>query len=155
MTKLTLRRPAGSLFTDFFPELEPLPTRLGRLFDGATMLQPVGWMPPVEIEERENELLLTMELPGMMRENVDVLFEDGALTIKGERTEEKEEKKERRLHIWERQYGAFQRSFTLPRTIDGAKITAEFKRGVLNVHLPIVADEKVRGRKIEVAEVKG
>ncbi len=152
MTRLTNRR-STPLFNDLLADFDVLPARLRRTFDRDPFLESVGWMPPVEIEETPQELLLTMELPGLKREQVDVAFEDGVLTIRGEKTEEKtEERKERTLHIWERQYGSFHRAFTLPKTIDGARIAAEFTNGVLRVHLPKAPDDKVRGRKIEVGE---
>jgi HSP20 family protein len=155
MTKLTFRRPAP-LFNDFFTDMDLLSPRLRRVLERDPLLEPVGWMPPVEIEEKEAELLLTMELPGLKRENVDVAFEDGILTIKGEKMEEKtEEKEDRKLHVWERQYGSFHRAFTLPRTIDGAHISAEFANGVLHVRLPKMKEEVARGRKIEVAAPRG
>ncbi len=151
MTKLTFRRPSP-VFSDLFSELD-MPGRMRRMFDGDPMLEPVGWMPPVEIEERPDELVLSMELPGLAREQVDVSFDDGVLTIRGEKTEEKDENaKDRKLHVWERRYGAFHRSFTLPRTLDVSKISAEFTRGVLRVRLPKASEDKVKGRKIAVAE---
>ncbi len=152
MNNLPRRRP-GSLFGDFFNEFDPFPSSPGRGHDHGFMLEPVGWMPPVEIEEREGELVLTMELPGLSRDDVDVSFEDGVLTIKGEKAEEREEaNRDRKLHVFERQYGSFQRAFTLPRNIDGAKIAAEFRRGLLRVHLPKAEEDRVRGRKIEVGD---
>jgi HSP20 family protein len=154
MTKLTFRRPASSV-NDFFTDFDMLPARLRRVMDREPFLEPVGWAPPVEIEEKERELVLTMELPGLKKEDVEVAFEDGVLTIKGEKSEEKtEENKERRLQVWERQYGAFRRAFTLPGTIDGTRIAAHFSNGVLKVNLPRTSEEKARGRKIEVAEAK-
>lgn len=152
MTKLTLRRPAP-LFSDLFGEMEFVPNRLRRFFEAPdALLEPVGWMPPVEIEEKETEMVLTAEIPGMKRENVEVTFDEGVLTINGEKFEEKEEKdKERKLHVWERNYGTFRRSFTLPKAIDPAKITAEFENGVLRVRMPKSTEARVRGRKIEVA----
>lgn len=152
MTKLNLRHPTPA-FNDFFSDLDLWPTRLRRAMERDPLLESVGWMPPVEIEEFETELVMTMELPGLKKEQVDVTFEDGVLTIKGEKQEERNEaRKDRQLHVWERQYGAFRRAFTLPRSIDGARITAHFKDGVLRVQLPKVAEAVPRGRKIEVAE---
>lgn len=150
MTKLTLRRPTP-LFSDLFGEMELVPNRLRRFFEAPdALLEPVGWMPPVEIEEKEAEMVLTAELPGLKRENVDVTFDEGVLTITGEKLEEKEDK-ERKLHVWERNYGVFRRSFTLPKAIDPAKITAEFANGVLTVKMPKSTEARIKGRKIEVA----
>jgi HSP20 family protein len=148
MNKVTFRRPS-TLFGEFFND--DLPNRMRRAFDGDPLLEPVGWMPPVEIEEKADELVLSMELPGLTRDQVDVSFDDGVLTIRGEKSEEREEGKDRKLHVWERRYGAFHRSFTLPRNLDVQRIGAEFAKGVLRVRMPKAAEEKVKGRKIEVA----
>ena len=142
-------------------EMKEAQNRLRRVFgneffEGFPLTEPVGWVPKVEILETEKELLLTAELPGMERENVEITFEDELLTIQGEKKEEKHEKEEKnggpRYHIWERTYGAFRRTFTLPRTIDPEKIVAEMKQGVLKVHMPKVAMAKEKGRKIEIAK---
>jgi HSP20 family protein len=134
-----LRRFFGEEFA-----LEPFPA-----------MEPVGWVPKVEIVEDEKELLLTAELPGMVKENIEITFEDNLLIIQGEKKDEKEEKKnggEPHYHMWERTYGAFRRTFTLPRTIDAEKIVAEMKEGVLKIHMPKTAIAKAKGRKIEVTK---
>jgi HSP20 family protein len=144
-------------------EMKEAQNRLRRLFgndfefETFPLTEPVGWVPKVEIVETEKELLLTAELPGMERENVEITFEEDLLTIQGEKKEEKEEKKEEknggpRYHLWERNYGAFRRTFTMPRTIDPEKIIAEMKFGVLKIHLPKTAMAKERGRKIEITK---
>ena len=120
------------------------------------LTEPVGWVPKVEIMETEKELILSAELPGMVKENIDISFEDELLTIQGEKKAEKEEEKGEknggpRYHMWERSYGAFRRTFTLPKTIDPAKIAAEMKDGVLKIHMPKTAVAKDKGRKIEIA----
>jgi HSP20 family protein len=157
MTKLTLPRPAP-MFATMAREMDEVQNRLRRFFgegfpiENAPLTEPVGWLPVVEIVEKPDELLLTAELPGMAKENVEVLFEDEVLTIRGEKKEEKEEGNgDKRYHLWERSYGAFQRSFTLPRAIDATKIVAEFNNGVLKVRMPKTAPEKAKGRKIEIA----
>ena len=110
----------------------------------------VGWNPPVEITETDNEIMLTAELPGMTKDNVEISLEDNVLTLRGEKKEEwTEDVKERRLHVFERTYGAFQRSFTLPREVDAEKVWADFTNGVLTLHLPKA--ERAKGRKIEIA----
>jgi HSP20 family protein len=110
----------------------------------------------VEIVENAQELVLTAELPGLTKEDLEITFENEFLTIRGEKKEEwKEEKKkengEFRYHLWERSYGVFQRTFTLPRTIDPAKIVAEIKYGVLTIRMPKTAVAKAKGYKIEIA----
>jgi HSP20 family protein len=120
-------------------------------FEPLRMSEPIGWVPSVEIFETNDELTLTAELPGMTKENLEVSFEDDLLTIRGEKKEEKkQENAEKRYLLWERAYGSFQRTFTLPRTIDAPKIAAEFKHGVLTIHLPKTAHAKEKGQKIEI-----
>ena len=154
MTKLMLPRPVP-FFTTVTREMDEAQNRLRRFFandfEGFPLSEPVGWIPTVEIVENAEELILTAELPGMTKENVEIAFENDLLTIRGEKTEEKKEGNgEKKYHLWERSYGAFQRTFTLPRTIEAAKIAAEFKDGVLMVRMPKTSVAKAKGRKIEI-----
>ncbi|MCW1921279.1 Hsp20/alpha crystallin family protein [Luteolibacter arcticus] len=105
------------------------------------------WVPVVDILEDEKEYLIKAELPGVTRENVQVTVEKGRLAIKGERPFEKEEDG-RKYHRVERSSGTFLRSFNLPENADAEKVEAEFKDGVLFVHLP--KQEKAKPREIEV-----
>lgn len=93
------------------------------------------WSPNVDIIEDEKEFLVKAELPEMKREEVKVVVEDGVLSISGERKRETEEKN-KHYHRIECDYGSFFRSFTLPAGTTGEKVTADFKDGVLRVHLP-------------------
>lgn len=160
MTRITLPRTIP-LFGNMSREMDEMTNRMRRFLkepyamEPLPLTEPVGWIPAVEITENAEEIVLTAELPGMKAENLGVLFEDDVLTIRGEKKEEKKEKKEEKddlkYHVWERSYGAFQRNFTLPRTIAGAKIMAEFKDGLLTVRLPKSAPATPNGRKIEIA----
>jgi HSP20 family protein len=115
----------------------------------------VGWLPSVQIVESKDELTLTAELPGMKESDIDMSIDDGLLTIRGEKTEErKESDEEKKFLLFERSYGSFQRSFALPRTVDVSKITAEFDKGVLEVHLPKTTEAKAKGQKIEIKPKK-
>jgi len=133
----SLRREVDRLFEDF--QLGSWRSPFGRsVFD----IQPfwrgeVGWgkAPAVDIVEKENAYEITAELPGMDESNIDVKFSDGTLTIKGEKRDEKEEKK-KDYYLSERRYGSFQRSFGVPDGVDADKIEANFKNGVLTVTLP-------------------
>jgi len=159
MTKLPMPR-MTPVFTTAFREMDDMQNRLRRFFNQGPAMdllpaETVGWMPAVEIVEKPEALLVTAELPGLVRENIDVSFEDDVLTIRGEKKEEKrEEKEEEKYHLFERFYGTFSRSFTVPRTIDPAKITAEFRDGILTVRLPKSAAAMEKGRKIEVKGAK-
>jgi HSP20 family molecular chaperone IbpA len=92
---------------------------------------------------------ITAELPGMDEKNVEVKFTAGVLTIKGEKTEEKEETK-KDYHLSERRYGSFQRSFTVPDGIDADKIDATFKDGVLTVGLPKTPEAQKKAKQIAI-----
>ncbi|HZJ17100.1 MAG TPA: Hsp20/alpha crystallin family protein [Chthoniobacteraceae bacterium] len=137
-----------------FGELETLQNRLTTLF-GRPLLRTTGeetfgvteWAPLVDVTEDEKEYLIKAELPEMKKENVNVTVEDGTLRITGERKFEKEEKT-RKYHRVERAYGTFERNFTLPEGTKGDKVTAEYKDGVLRVHLP--KGEEVKPKAVEV-----
>lgn len=95
-----------------------------------------GWVPPVDIfETKDNEVVLKAELPDMKREDINVTFENGVLTLKGERKLEQELTREN-FQRMERSYGAFSRSFTLPNTVDASRISAAYKDGILTIRLP-------------------
>jgi len=109
------------------------------------------WVPPVDIYQTgEHELVLKAELPEMAREDIDVTVENFVLTIKGEKKLGTEVKEEQFHHI-ERRYGAFDRSFSLPRTVDAGKVSADYKNGVLTVRLPLREEAKPRQIKVDVA----
>jgi len=141
---------------DPFRELDELQNRLSALFGRAPIrkngskdeaLAVAEWAPVVDIVEDDNEYLIKAELPEVKKEDVKVTVQDDVLTISGERMFEKEEKG-RKYHRMERAYGSFARSFTLPEDADGEKVAAEFKDGVLKVHLP--KSEQAKPKSIEV-----
>ena len=90
-------------------------------------------------------------MPGLSREDLSIEVENNVLTISGEKTEQVTEgEEERRYHVWERSYGSFRRSFSLPQTISGDDIAATFENGVLTVLLPKAPEAK--GRTIEITD---
>lgn len=105
-----------------------------RVPEGQQSLTTAEWAPLVDISEDAQEYLVKAELPEVNKDDVKVTFENGVVTIKGERRLEKEDK-DKKFHRIERSYGTFVRSFTLPEDADPGKITADFKDGVLWVHL--------------------
>jgi HSP20 family protein len=109
----------------------------------------LGKAPAVDIAEREKEYEITAELPGMEEKNIDVKFADGILTIKGEKKEEREEKK-KDYYLSERRFGSFQRSFQVPDGVDADKIEASFKDGLLTVILPKSAQAQKSEKKIAI-----
>lgn len=106
------------------------------------------WTPVVDISEDANEYLIKAELPEVKREDVKVTVENGMLTLSGERRLEKEDGG-RKYHRVERAYGRFVRAFNLPEDTDADKVRAEFKEGLLQVHL--TKKEAAKPRQIEVA----
>jgi len=114
-------------------------------------LQDRLWAPAVDIYQNgDHELVLKAELPDMTREDIELTVDKGTLTLKGEKkfaTDVKEEQ----FHRIERRYGTFSRSFSLPSTVDTAKVGAEYKNGVLTVRLPLREEAKPRQIKVDVA----
>lgn len=109
-----------------------------------------AWLPAVNVEETRDEVVLTAEMPGMRRDDVNIELENNVLTLSGRKEQVREDTgdEERRYHLWERRWGSFQRSFTLPRSVDAEGISATFQDGVLTVRMPKVPEAK--GRKIEI-----
>jgi HSP20 family protein len=114
---------------------------------GKEALTVAEWSPLVDIVEDEKEYLIKAELPEMRKEDVRLTVENEVLTISGERKFEREEKG-RKHHRIERAYGSFVRSFSLPEDSDGSKVRADYKDGVLQVHLP--KSEKAKPKSIEI-----
>jgi HSP20 family protein len=125
--------------------------RLNRMFEAAFSDEPLArgtWNPAVDIyETNDKDVVVKVELPEMKREDIKVSFENNVLTIEGERQFRTEASREQ-YHRVERGYGAFRRSFTLPATVDAARVNANYQDGVLTVTLP--RREESRPRQIQV-----
>ena len=139
-----------------YKQLEALHQSLGSLFSRSPVPRPEGqeepmrvadWAPVVDISEDNQEYLIKAELPEVKKEDVKITMADGMLTITGDRKFEKEENG-KKYHRVERAYGSFGRSFSLPDDASPAKVTADFKDGVLKVHL--AKNEKARPQQVEV-----
>jgi HSP20 family protein len=124
-----------------------LATREATGSGGKEALRVAQWSPLVDITEDEKEYLIKAELPDMKKEDVRLTVENDVVGISGERTFEKEEKG-KKYHRVERAYGSFVRSFTLPEDADGSKVSADFKDGMLQVHLP--KSQKAKPKTIEI-----
>ena len=105
--------------------------------------------PAVDIVEKDNAYEVTAELPGMDEKNIEVKLDNGGLTIKGEKREEKQEKR-KGYHLQERRFGSFERYFAVPEGVDTDKIDASFKKGVLTVTLPKRPEAQKPAKKIDV-----
>jgi HSP20 family protein len=108
-----------------------------------------SWMPQVDVSETAKEIRVTAELPGMEEKNLEVSLVEGALTIKGEKSEEHEEEKGD-VHRSERQYGMFERTIPLPSEVDADKVKASFEKGVLKIALPKTKEAQSNRRVIPV-----
>jgi len=106
-----------------------------------------AWAPLVDIFDRDDDLVISAELPGVAKEDIDVQVEDNTLTLRGERKRETEHK-DGETYRMERVYGKFVRSFKLPKTVDAKRIAASFKNGVLEISLPKA--EETKPKKIDV-----
>jgi len=135
---LTLQGQANRLFEDNFTR-----DRSGRA-DLAT------WAPAVDVYETENELVVKADLPDLQDKDIDVRVENNTLTIRGERKFEKDISEENYLRI-ERSYGSFTRSFSLPTTVNSENIRAEYRNGVLTLHMAKREESKRKQIKISVS----
>jgi HSP20 family protein len=165
-TKLPIKTEAGKPASPLpWQPFESLRNEIDRLFDNfgfATrptrsvfdfdLSQPAaGWAiaPAVDVAETNGDFEITAELPGLDAKDLDVTIANGALTIKGEKKESREEQK-KDYYLSERRYGSFVRSFALPESIDTDRIAASFAKGVLTLKLPKSAKAQQDTKKIEV-----
>lgn len=146
MNTLTRWEPLREM-EDFQNRLSSFFARPSRRGNGHEDITLADWTPLADITEDDKEYIIKAELPEMKKEDVRVTVENGVLTVSGERKLEREEKK-KKYHRIERGYGTFVRSFTLPDDADATKVKAEFKSGLLTVHLP--KSEKAKPKQIEV-----
>lgn len=147
----TLRREVDRLFEDFGSGFWRAPFR-SSIFDVEPFWRrefSVASVPAVDIVEKDNAYEVTADLPGMDEKHVEVSVANGTLTIKGEKREEKEEKK-KDFYLHERHFGSFERSFHVPESVDTDKIDAQFKKGVLTVTLPKTTEARKPAKKIEI-----
>ena len=141
---------------DPFREMAALQERVNRAFGDASrrfdddLTTRGAWVPAVDIYQTDDHtLVLKVELPDVAREDIDLRVENNTLTITGQKQREKEVKEEQ-FHRIERTFGTFSRTFTLPPTVDAAKIGADLKNGVLSVTLPLREEAKPRQIKVAV-----
>ena len=144
-----IRREIDSLVEDFFRRPPSSTRRRSFLHIASRRARAAfGAIPAVHFTETDRAYEITSELPGGMNEkNVEVKFANGLLTIKGEKQEEREEKK-RGYHMQERSFGSFERTVRVPEGVDGDKIKTSFKKGALAVTLPKKAEAPKAERKI-------
>jgi len=143
---------------DPFRELDDMSTRLNRFLG---QVPPGGsaadlgeafadWAPAMDVQETDTEYLVKADLPAVKKEDVKISVQDGILAVEGERKQDKEEKG-KTFHRIERSYGRFVRRLAVPTDVDQQKVAADFKDGVLNVHLPKSAVAKPRTIDVHVS----
>ena len=134
-----------------FDRLATLRDEMDRLFDFSYPSRDSGlfsgWSPALDVYDDKDSYQVSVELPGMKKEDIDISMQDGVLTVSGERKHERENKEGQTFRS-ERYFGKFQRSITLPSGVDPTKVTATYKEGVLLIHLPKA--EEAKPRQIEV-----
>ena len=147
-------------WNDPFRDIAALQDRMNRLFEGTISrtrneeeLFTGTWAPPVDIYETKDKITLKAELPGFEEKQINLRFEDGVLTLEGERKFEKESGDEN-YHRVERSYGKFVRSFAIPAGVEGDNISAAFSNGVLTVELPKREETKPKQIRIEAGSPK-
>lgn len=136
-----IQKEMNRLFDDFFQDFSVSP------FEEGTFLG--KFSPSIDIREGDNSITVQAELPGMDEKDIEVLLSDNTLTIKGEKKEESEEKKENYHHV-ERSYGVFQRVVSLPSGVDSGRAEAKFSKGVLSITLPKTAEAEAKGKQIPI-----
>ena len=148
MTWNPLREMEEARQNRFIRFLGEFPNRMGSGEIHSLMV--ADWSPEVDISQDDHEYLLKADLPEMKKEDVKVTVDHGILSVSGERKSEKEDHK-KKFHRIERSFGTFRRSFTLPEDADSTKVTAEFRDGVLKVHLPTTPIAKSKATQVKVA----
>jgi HSP20 family molecular chaperone IbpA len=146
---------AGSGFPLFARSADELGAQANEMLRAAfgDLAEPaVDRFPALNVSEAKDEFTVTAELPGMAANDVNIEFCDGVLTIQGEKEQEQmKEEDGRKYYIWERRFGSFQRALPFPGGIAEDKIAAEFKDGILTVHIPKAEEAKTKSRPISIA----
>jgi HSP20 family protein len=144
---------------DPFRELNTLQNRVNSLFQdyGRSNQEELttsgSFVPAVDVYDDEHKVVLKLEVPGVKQEDLDVQVENQTLTVRGQRTFEKEEKEENFQRI-ERRYGSFSRSFTLPNTIDTQSVKADYENGILRIELAKREEAKPKQIKVNIGSKK-
>ncbi len=137
-----------------FDRVDTLRNELDRLFDFSLPTNPnalfSGWSPVLDVHDSANEFVVTVELPGMKKDEIGITLHDGVLSISGERKLERE-KKDGETFRSERSFGKFQRNVTLPAAVDGTKVSATYKDGILTVTLPKAEEAKPKQIAVSVS----
>ena len=144
MADLMKWQPFSSLMREFFEDVSPFFGRSSTVFR-----DDIDFLPKLDIKNTEKEFMVIVDLPGVEKKDLEVSLEDGILTIKGQKKGEKREEANGYTYF-ERTMGSFERRIRVPENVEGDKLKAEFKDGVLNLTAPKVKELKPATRKIEI-----
>jgi HSP20 family protein len=141
---------------DPFRELQAMQDRVNRVFGDYIrgvdddVMRRGAWVPPVDIfDDGNHQLVIKAELPDVNKDDIEITVDNNALTLKGEKRPDQAVREER-CHRVERVYGTFSRTFSLPPTVDGTKVSADYKNGVLTITLPMREEAKPRQIQVQV-----
>jgi HSP20 family protein len=141
--------PTRNLWISPLERLYALQREFDRAFEGEANGGSATWVPAMDVVETTDEVLCHLEVPGMTADDIDIRVQDNVLVVSGEKKASTEEHKEGGFRSIERRYGRFERSFTLPRSIDTSHVTARHENGVLTIVLPKAEASKPRRVEIE------
>ena len=147
----TALRQMTSEFDRFFEDPFVTAFRFPRFFRTPRSAEPTGWLPEIDVFEKDNRLVTKIDLPGLKKDDVKVEVVEGQLVISGERKSEAEETKEQ-YYRCEREYGSFYRSVPLPEDVKLEDVKATFTDGVLEVSVPLPAKAETKPHKVEIQE---
>ena len=145
-------RPTALPLASPFALMRRLVEDLDGLFEGFGEGRNAVWVPPVEVLERDGQIIVRAEVPGLEKDQVRVELRDGELIISGERTQEREERREG-FYRTERSYGSFYRAVPLPDDVDPEQAKATFKNGVLEIVMP--ASQRPPAKRLEIQDEAG
>ena len=143
--------PTRNLWISPLERLYALQREIDRAFETEANGTASSWVPAMDVVETNDEVLCHLEVPGLTTDDIDIRVQDNMLVVSGEKKAATEEQKEGGFRSIERRYGRFERSFTLPRTIDSQNVRARHENGVLTIVLPKVEASKPRRVEIEGA----
>jgi len=153
MSLIRYQSPELSNWTPF-NRLANLRDEFDRLFDFSWPSRDTGllggWSPAMDVYDDKNNLIVTLEVPGMKKDDIEISLHDGILTVSGERKEEREQTEGNAFRS-ERYFGKFQRSLSLPSAVDANKVKASYKDGVLTISLPKSEEAKPKHIAVSVS----
>ena len=153
MSLIRYQTPESSNWTSF-DRLASLRDEMSRLFDFSWPSRDTGlfsgWSPAMDVYDDKDSLVVTCELPGLKKEEINIALHDGVLSVSGERKHERDAKEGGGTFRSERYFGKFQRSISLPTQVDAAKVKASYKDGVLEIVLPKAEEAKPRQIAVNV-----